>query len=346
MDLTPPVGLDLTESKRPELYGAYSVTYALALLAFGLRIVSRTLISKAGLWWDDYLVCMAMLTATANFATMIDWVNHGVGQHIYLYGIQGLHHFLLNLFIVEILYTLSICFTKYSILMFYWRIFGMSNIRYPIYLIAFVVTGWGLGVILTTIFQCLPVHGFWDKTIPSHCGVNVNNFFIGNAVPNILTDWALLTLPLPYVWKLQRSASQKLALTGVFIMGGFICIISIVRLIIMLNAYKVPSLDETWVFVGPSKWTAVETNIGIVSACLPSLRPVITLIKKTGSSTKGVSQDGSLQESYKCYSTLHSSGQRGKRGKRLGEDETALTLTAISVQTTLDVESSYSAVAR
>ncbi|KAI2814005.1 hypothetical protein CBS76997_11378 [Aspergillus niger] len=277
---------------------------------------------------------------------MIDWVNHGVGQHIYLYGIQGLHHFLLNLFIVEILYTLSICFTKYSILMFYWRIFGMSNIRYPIYLIAFVVTGWGLGVILTTIFQCLPVHGFWDKTIPSHCGVNVNNFFIGNAVPNILTDWALLTLPLPYVWKLQRSASQKLALTGVFIMGGFICIISIVRLIIMLNAYKVPSLDETWVFVGPSKWTAVETNIGIVSACLPSLRPVITLIKKTGSSTKGVSQDGSLQESYKCYSTLHSSGQRGKRGKRLGEDETALTLTAISVQTTLDVESSYSAVAR
>ncbi|GLA54045.1 hypothetical protein AnigIFM63604_011572 [Aspergillus niger] len=220
MDLTPPAGLDLTESKRPELYGAYSVTYALALLAFGLRIVSRTLISKAGLWWDDYLVCMAMLTATANFATMIDWVNHGVGQHIYLYGIQGLHHFLLNLFIVEILYTLSICFTKYSILMFYWRIFGMSNIRYPIYLIAFVVTGWGLGVILTTIFQCLPVHGFWDKTIPSHCGVNVNNFFIGNAVPNILTDWALLTLPLPYVWKLQRSASQKLALTGVFIMGG------------------------------------------------------------------------------------------------------------------------------
>ncbi|RAL08854.1 putative integral membrane protein [Aspergillus homomorphus CBS 101889] len=343
MDLTPPAGLDLSESKRPELYGAYSATYALALVAFGLRMLSRTLISKVGLWWDDYLMCIAMLTATANFAIMIDWVNHGVGQHIYLYGMPGLHHFLLNLFVVEILYTLSICFTKYSILMFYWRIFGMSNIRYPIYLIGFVVTGWGLGVIFTTIFQCLPVHGFWDKTIPSHCGVNVNNFFIGNAVPNILTDWALLTLPLPYIWKLQRSASQKLALTGVFVMGGFICIISIVRLVIMLNAYKVPSLDETWVFVGPSKWTAVETNIGIVSACLPSLRPVLTFMKQKVSSTKG-SRDESLQESYKRYGSLHSSG---KRGKRLGdEDETALTLTAISVRTTLDVEASYPAVAR
>ncbi|RAK99402.1 putative integral membrane protein [Aspergillus ibericus CBS 121593] len=344
MDFTPPAGLDLTESKRPELYGAYSTTYGLALGAFGLRMVSRMLISKVGLWWDDYLVCIAMLTATANFAVMIDWVNHGVGQHIYLYGMAGLHHFLLNLFIVEILYTLSICFTKYSILMFYWRIFSMSNIRYPIYLIAFIVTGWGLGVIFTTIFQCLPVHGFWDKTIPSHCGVDVSNFFIGNAVPNILTDWALLTLPLPYIWKLQRSASQRLALTGVFVLGGFICIISIVRLVIMLNAYKVPSLDETWVFVGPSKWTAVETNIGIVSACLPSLRPIITLMKKKVSTTHGASRDESRPDRYQRYGSLHSSG---KRGKRLGEeDETALTLTVISVRTTLDVESSYPAEAR
>lgn len=47
-----------------------------------------------------------------------------------------------------------------------------------------------------------------------------------------------------------------------------ICIISIVRLVIMLNAYKTPSVDVTWVFIGPSTWTAVETNIGIVSGKL------------------------------------------------------------------------------
>lgn len=33
----------------------------------------------------------------------------------------------------------------------------------------------------------------------------------------------------------------------------------------MLDSYKVPSMDVTWVFVGPSTWTAVEVNIGIVS---------------------------------------------------------------------------------
>lgn len=33
----------------------------------------------------------------------------------------------------------------------------------------------------------------------------------------------------------------------------------------MLDSYRVPSIDVTCVFIGPSTWTAVETNIGVVS---------------------------------------------------------------------------------
>lgn len=72
----------------------------------------------------------------------------------------------------------------------------------------------------TTIFQCLPIQGFWDKKIVSVCGVDVNSFFIGNAVPNIVTDWALLLLPLPYIWRLHRNTVQKLAIYATFLLGG------------------------------------------------------------------------------------------------------------------------------
>ncbi|KAL2864488.1 putative integral membrane protein [Aspergillus lucknowensis] len=280
MDFTPPPGLDLYESKQPELYAAYSSTYGLAVVAVALRLWCRLAVSKAGLWWDDYIICLALTIATGNYVDMIIWVYRGVGTHIYQYGMPGMTHFFLNLFVCEILYTFSICFTKYSILLFYWRIFKKTSIRIPIYILTFLVTGWGLGVLFTTIFQCIPTRGFWDKSITAHCGVNINNFFIGNAVPNIITDWVLLILPLPYVWNIQRSAIQKTAICGVFALGGFICIISIVRLIVMLEAYKVPSVDVTWVFVGPSTWTAVETNIGIVSACLPSLGPLLKRAKR------------------------------------------------------------------
>jgi hypothetical protein len=154
-------------------------------------------------------------------------------------------NFFLNLFVIEILYTLSICLTKFSILLFYWRIFGSTTIRIPIYTTAALVTGWGIGVvcipgpsqsvslpssfngslmialqIVTTILQCEPVHGFWDRDLNPVCGVNVNNFFIGNAVPNIVTDWALLFLPLPYIWRLQRNTVQKLAIYASFLLGG------------------------------------------------------------------------------------------------------------------------------
>lgn len=38
-----------------------------------------------------------------------------------------------------------------------------------------------------------------------NCGVNVQKFFFGNSVPNIVTDFAILCLPLPY----KRSIFQE-----------------------------------------------------------------------------------------------------------------------------------------
>lgn len=77
---------------------------------------------------------------------------------------------------------------------------------------------------LITIFQCQPVSDFWDRFSPAakgpfHCGVNVNQFFDGNSIPNIITDAAILVLPIPFIWKLQLPKAQKLALTSIFILG-------------------------------------------------------------------------------------------------------------------------------
>ncbi|KGO37239.1 hypothetical protein PEX1_011900 [Penicillium expansum] len=331
MDLTPPAGIDLNESYQSQLRAKYAATYALAVVAVTLRLLCRLRISKVRLWWDDYIICVALTFATGNFIDMMIWVERGVGTHIYPLGMAGVSHFYINLFACEILYTLSVCFTKYSILLFFWRIFNSTNIRIPIYVLASMITGWGLGVILTTVFQCMPIQGLWDYSVKAHCGVNINDFFIGNAVPNIITDWAMLILPLPYVWKIQRSTTQKVALCGAFAMGGFICIISIIRLVIMLDAYKTPSVDATWVFIGPSTWTAVETNIGIVSACLPSLGPLIkSITRKSGG--KETSED----DTHKLSSSYGRSFGSGKSGYRPDYD---IQLSGIDVTTSVDVES-------
>ena len=63
MDLSPPPGVHLSETNRPDLYAAYSVSYGLALIAVTLRLLSRTVWSRAGLWLDDYLIFIAMVSS-------------------------------------------------------------------------------------------------------------------------------------------------------------------------------------------------------------------------------------------------------------------------------------------
>lgn len=167
-------------------------------------------------------------------------INNGLGKHIWVAPPNAIMVFLQGLFISEVCYTGVITTVKYSILALYWRLFKASRIRIPIYLITAMVTCWGLAVvnpsppvmarfllrwiacsqILVTIFQCVPLRGAWDKTIDAKCGVDNYKFFYGNSIPNIMTDLALLALPIPSVWSLQIPRTQKVILSGIFVLGG------------------------------------------------------------------------------------------------------------------------------
>lgn len=184
--------------------------------------------------------------------------------------------FFSNLFISEIIYASLISTVKFSILASYSRIFTAS-IRVPCYVLAGITACWGIALILVSIFQCTPVSGFWNRQMPAKCIVDVYAFFFGVAVPNTLTDAAILALPVPYIWRLQKTRSQKIGLSGIFMLGGFVTIMSIVRLTTLISVdFKSPDLEYNFAYVGI--WTCTEGNIAIVSACLPSLRPVLSLL--------------------------------------------------------------------
>lgn len=275
----PPPGLDIHASRQASLYAATITTWVLAVAAVGLRFWCRKL-TKSGYKIDDWFVVAATLFALGFLISTLVWVRQGYGLHLWVLGPEFVADFFKNLYTGEILYTLVLCFAKFSILAFYRRIFA-REIRTPVYILAGFVTAWGIAVILVTIFQCNPVSGFWNRTKPAKCAVDDYAFFIGNAVPNIITDAAILSLPLPFIFRLHRILSQKIALAGIFMLGGFIIIISILRLVILVRLdLKSPDIDWNFAFVGV--WTATEGNMAIVCACLPSLRPILSMIM-TGS---------------------------------------------------------------
>ena len=45
---------------------------------------------------------------------------------------------------------MALCLTKFSILLFYHRLFGRTSIRIPLMILGFVVTGWGIAVVSTS----------------------------------------------------------------------------------------------------------------------------------------------------------------------------------------------------
>lgn len=51
-----------------------------------------------------------------------------------------------------------------------------------------------------------------------HC-IDIQSYLWGVVLSNLVIDLAILYLPLPMVWKLQLSIRQKLALTGMFLLG-------------------------------------------------------------------------------------------------------------------------------
>lgn len=50
--------------------------------------------------------------------------------------------------------------------------------------------------------------------------LDINKFFLGNSIPNIITDALILCLPVLEVSKLQVRRSQKVAIGGMFLLGG------------------------------------------------------------------------------------------------------------------------------
>lgn len=103
------------------------------------------------------------------------------------------------------------------------------------------------------------------------------SFYVGGSVPNVVTDLVLVILPLPYVWKLHAPVAQRIVLGGIFALGTFVSIVSMIRLSVLLDTAS-GVFDVTYTFKDVYMWSLVEINVGLTCTCLPSLRPMIRVI--------------------------------------------------------------------
>ncbi|KAL0939750.1 uncharacterized protein CTRU02_206360 [Colletotrichum truncatum] len=254
-----------------------SVCFPLGLLAVVLRFVSRR-ISRAGIWYDDWLALFALTSVGVFIGLMIvdlptDATIRGepIPESTLLSNAK-------TVYIAELFYYIIQMSLKASILAFYWRLFESTSMRVPIYLVACFSACWFIASLLVTAFQCIPVASLWDPELQAtaRC-VELGPFFFGTSIPNILADLFLLILPMPYVWQLKIRSTQKGFVIGFFLLGGFVLIASALRLRFLL-LLDLRGFNANWAVENACFWSAVEGCMGVVCICLPSLRPILRLL--------------------------------------------------------------------
>ncbi|KAF2229251.1 hypothetical protein EV356DRAFT_437290, partial [Viridothelium virens] len=183
-----------------------------------------------------------------------------------------------------LIYTLGQWCIKMSILFLYLRIFT-ARIRWlaiTIYVWMAYVNVWAFGVTVAILNVCSrPLSYHWQRYNPTLdppaigvCSIDLGSFAISASALNTVADFALLSIPVPMLWKLQLSLGRRLALTSVFLVGIFACMASILRLITTFTLTS--GTDLAWNTANRFLWTAVEASVGLTCACFPIIWGLFT----------------------------------------------------------------------
>ncbi|CAG8953055.1 hypothetical protein HYFRA_00003249 [Hymenoscyphus fraxineus] len=205
----------------------------------------------------------------------------------------------------EFSYATSILFTKYSILAFYWRIFSVRSMMIAVRIMLAITTLWLIGGGTAALLSCVPLQKLWNPAVPGTC-IKTRTLYIGAAIPNVITDFVILIMPLPYVWHLKISRQKRIGLSLTFIFGGLICVISFIRLVFVFKLDM--EEDLTWNFIDTLIWTAVETFGGIICACLPMLRPLFIKPSNRPTSSASSSKDSRFSGPRSPFRAEHADG--------------------------------------
>ncbi|KAL9607133.1 MAG: hypothetical protein Q9167_007926 [Letrouitia subvulpina] len=234
----------IRDDRSQDIIVSHGICITLAAIAIILRFISRKL-GKVRIGADDWMIVAAFVFE--------------VGEVI------G------GLISTEVLYNPAIACVKFSFLLFFRRVFPGRRFHALLWLVGTIVFIYSWIIIFSAIFQCRPIRATWDMSVKDAKCMKFNVEVVVFAVFNVITDVTILIIPIPILWKLQIPWSRKIQLMAVFLTGIFVCVVS---------AYRVPKeaflslADAPWSNVDPCVWSVVEVCVGIVSACLPTMRPL------------------------------------------------------------------------
>ncbi|KAL4922250.1 hypothetical protein BDW62DRAFT_196942 [Aspergillus aurantiobrunneus] len=252
---------------------AVSVVFTcLATLLSAVRIYTRAFMVKQ-MGADDWTILVSLAFSWAFLGLFVGETAYLMGEHVAKIPGDMMTKQMICFWASVPIYQASLITTKASILLQYKRVFSTSRMRVTCYILIGFLAIWGTWTFISAWLNCVPVAKFWDDSLDGYC-LDKKSLWFSNSGIHIFTDLLLLLFPMPVLKSLKLPRRQKLALMGVFALGAFVLVTSILRLhsLLVISDSKDPTYDN----VGAATWSAVECNVAIICACLPATRAFIS----------------------------------------------------------------------
>lgn len=268
MSPTPP-SVNLHASRGNEILIPAILCPALATIIILLRLYTRCVILKTPAL-DDVFAVLALVFSVGNSVSQGYELKYGFGKHVATLTPAQIVGSLKALYASIIFYNLALTSVKVSIILLYLRLFSSQASNRICYALLAIMAAYGFETLFAGIFTCTPIAFFWNSKIPGGTCIDKTMVYYANAGISIVTDVALLFIPIIFLRHLTMRKLQKVVVIVIVSFGGFACVASVLRLRYLYVSTQ--SKDPTWDKTPAAYWSTIEINAGIICASLPTLR--------------------------------------------------------------------------
>ncbi|ETS74657.1 hypothetical protein PFICI_13141 [Pestalotiopsis fici W106-1] len=277
----------------PSVFAVTTATLVLASVFVAARLYTRLTIVRQ-FSWDDWFIILAWAFAFAVGFTIDLGTKNGLGKHDSDIAAGDWNTLRRCEYAFSVLYNPALMATKTSILIFYLRLSRNTQqvLRLASWAVLIVVNVAGVVLTFLNIFQCRPIRAAFDRYPGEAQCIPLLTEFLCSAPVNIVTDLAILALPLPVLTGMRLPFRQKIILIVTFTLGIFVTVVDVVRIYYLQQAITSVSpvtssnpeatfgdqAEFAWNASLSLMWSSVEVNVGITCACIPTLKPLIVRI--------------------------------------------------------------------
>ncbi|KAI1073698.1 hypothetical protein F5B20DRAFT_586971 [Whalleya microplaca] len=321
---------ELSRSGTTNLWSAVSML-ALSVVSVTIRLAIRRW-GRIPLLWSDWLILLGLATVAVNTSLIVYYIIDGPGPGTYDLnevianyangGADWAVAMMKELYVGDLLFSLAITLIKLSILTFYRELFAISKTfqRWNWAASALCII-WLIVVTFCNVFQCSPPSALWEHLGSTEYCMASGPLWLGYELTNFFLDILVLVLPVVMVHRLKLRTAQKWSVASIFLLGGLVCVASIIRMVYIWN----PNAPDTVQISQVQLLSTIQLGTAVLCACLPTYGPLLQVARKAMNRMKHV-VGFSMPKAFDLSSGSGSRKESTKRSEyyRMGERESGM----------------------